>query len=124
MPSRGSSHPLIDRSTEASGVEHSDGPPGVRAQTSSRDSRPAGLAIKQPPVEYPLLVAASEDLRRGAEESARMLASLAPESSMQAAALLRDVKPCLADDRQRVVAEEMARRFEERAAARSRSALP
>jgi hypothetical protein len=49
---------------------------------------------------------------------------MAPESSMQAAALLREVKPRLADDRQREVAEEMARRFEERAAAGSRSALP
>jgi hypothetical protein len=80
--------------------------------------------MKQPPVEYPLLVAVSEDLRRGAGESARTLVSMVPETSMQAAALLRDVKPCLADDRQRGVAEEMARRFEERAAARSRSALP
>lgn len=65
----------------------------------------------------------SESLRRGAEESAERLASMAPETSMQAAALLRDVKPRLADDRQREVAEEMARRFEERAAARSRSLL-
>lgn len=48
---------------------------------------------------------------------------MAPESSMQAAALLREVKPRLAGDRQRRVAEEMARRFEERAAARSRSAF-
>jgi hypothetical protein len=69
-------------------------------------------------------MAVSEDLRRGAEESARRLASMAPESSTQAASLLREVKPRLADDRQRGVAEEMARRFEERATASSRSALP
>lgn len=75
-------------------------------------------------MEYPLLMTVSEVLRRGAEESAERLASMGPESSMQAAALLRDVKPRLADDRQREVAEEMARRFEERAADRSRSALP
>ncbi len=44
---------------------------------------------------------------------------MVPESGMQAATLLREVKPRLADDRQRGVAEEMARRFEERAAERS-----
>lgn len=75
------------------------------------------------PVRYPPLMGVSEDLRRGAEESARRLASMAPESSMQAAALLREVKPRLASDRERGVAEGMARRFEERAVARSRSAL-
>jgi hypothetical protein len=46
---------------------------------------------------------------------------MTPESSLRAAALLRDVEPRLRGDRQREVAEEMARRFEERAAARSRS---
>jgi hypothetical protein len=79
--------------------------------------------LRQALVRYPQLVAVSEELRRAAEESARRLASMAPESSMQAAALLREVKPRLAGDRQRRVAEEMARRFEERAAARSRSAF-
>lgn len=69
-------------------------------------------------------MAVSDDLRLSAEESARGLASMAPESSMQAATLLREVKPRLASDRERGVAEEMARRFEDRAAARSRSALP
>lgn len=39
---------------------------------------------------------------------------------LRAAALLRDVKPRLASDRQRTVAEEMARRFEERATAHLR----
>jgi hypothetical protein len=88
------------------------------------DSSRLALPVAQMAVRYPLLMAVSADIRRGAEESARRLASMAPESSMQAAALLREVKPGLADDRERGVAEEMARRFEERAAARSRSALP
>jgi hypothetical protein len=69
-------------------------------------------------------MAVSEELRRAGAESARELAAMEPESSMQAAALLRDAKTRLTHDRERVVAEEMARRFEERAAARSRSALP
>jgi hypothetical protein len=72
-------------------------------------------------MEYPLPVAVNEDLRQGARESARRLASMTPESSSRAAALLRDVKPRLASDQQRNVAEEMARRFDERAAAHSRA---
>jgi hypothetical protein len=75
------------------------------------------------PVRYSLLMAVSADLRRDAQEAARRLASMAPEASMQAAALLREVKPRLIDDRERGVAEEMARRFEGRAGARSRSAI-
>jgi hypothetical protein len=63
-------------------------------------------------------MAVSEDLRQVARESAWRLASMTPESSIRAAALLRDVKPRLATDQQRV-AEEMARRFDERAAAQS-----
>ena len=65
-------------------------------------------------------MAVSEDLRQVARESARSLASMTPESSIRAAALLRDVKPRLASDQQRNVAEEMARRFDERAVAHSR----
>jgi hypothetical protein len=65
-------------------------------------------------------MAVSEDLRQVARESTRRLASMTPESSIRAAALLRDVKPRLASDRQRNVAEEMACRFDERAAAHSR----
>jgi hypothetical protein len=71
-------------------------------------------------MEYPLLVAVSEDLRQCARESERKLASMMPDSSIRAAALLRHLKPRLASDQQRTVAEEMARRFEERAAAHSR----
>jgi hypothetical protein len=67
-------------------------------------------------LEYPLLVALSEDLRRSAWGSARRLAAMTPESSLRAAALLREVKPRLVNDRQAIVAEEMARRFEKRAA--------
>jgi hypothetical protein len=78
--------------------------------------------LSQMPVRYPPPMAVSEELRRGAEESAQRLASMAPESSMRAAALLQEVKPSLASDRERRVAEEMARSFEERAA-RSGSAL-
>ncbi len=44
---------------------------------------------------------------------------MTPESSLRAAALLREVKPRLANDQQAIVAEEMARRFEERAVAYS-----
>jgi hypothetical protein len=66
-------------------------------------------------------MAVSEDLRRRARESAESLASMTPESCLRAAALAREVKPRLAGDRQRDVAEEVARRFEERAFARSRS---
>jgi hypothetical protein len=69
-------------------------------------------------------MAVSEDLQQVARESARRLALMTPESSIRAAALLRDVKPRLASDQQRNVAKEMARRFDERAAAHSRPSSP
>jgi len=70
-------------------------------------------------MEYSLLVVVSDDLRQHARESAQKLASMTPDSSIRAAALLRQINPRLASDQQRTVAEEMARRFEERAAAHS-----
>lgn len=69
---------------------------------------------------YTLLVPISEELRRFARESEQRLASTAPETSRGAAALLREVMPRLSGERQRELAEEMARRFELRADAHSR----
>lgn len=69
-------------------------------------------------------MAVSEDLQQIARESTWRLALMTPESNIRAAALLRDVKPRLASDQQRNVAEEMARRFDERAAAHSRPSSP
>jgi hypothetical protein len=62
-----------------------------------------------------LLVAISEEL----QESDQRLAATTPEASRRAAALLREVMPRLSGERQRQLAEEMARRFELRADAHS-----
>jgi len=70
---------------------------------------------------YALFVAAAnEEFRRFARESEQWLAATAPETSRGAAALLREVMPRLSGERQRQLAEEMARRFESRADAHSR----
>lgn len=69
---------------------------------------------------YALFVMANEELRRFARESEQRLAATAPEISRGAAALLWEVVPRLSGERQRQVAEEMARRFESRADAHSR----
>jgi hypothetical protein len=69
---------------------------------------------------YALFVVANEELRRFARESEQRLAATAPETSRGAAALLREVMPRLSGERQRQLAEEMARRFESRADAHSR----
>jgi hypothetical protein len=49
----------------------------------------------------------SKDSCRLAEESNRRLAAMAPEAHLNAAALLREVMPRLADERQRALAEAM-----------------
>jgi hypothetical protein len=69
---------------------------------------------------YALFVVISEELGRLARESEQRLAATAPETSRGAAALLREVMPRLSGERQRQLAEEMARRFESRADAHSR----
>jgi hypothetical protein len=69
---------------------------------------------------YALFVAIGAELRRLARESEQRLAATAPETSRGAAALLREVMPRLSGERQRQLAEEMARRFESRADAHSR----
>jgi hypothetical protein len=69
---------------------------------------------------YALFVVISEELRRLARESEQRLAATAPETSRGTAVLLREVMPRLSSERQRQLAEEMARRFELRADARSR----
>jgi predicted DNA-binding protein len=61
----------------------------------------------------------TEELRRFGLESEQRLAATAPETSRGAAALLREVMPRLSGERQRQLAEEMARRFESRADAHS-----
>jgi hypothetical protein len=63
----------------------------------------------------------SKELDRLVEESGRRLAAMAPEAHFRAASLLREVVPRLADNRERDLAEAMARRFEGRAATRSLS---
>ncbi|MFI4993615.1 MAG: hypothetical protein ACHQCH_08395 [Solirubrobacterales bacterium] len=65
-------------------------------------------------------MAIGKDLDRLATESEQRLAATAPETSRRAAALLREVMPRLSGERQRQLAEEMARRFELRADAHSR----
>ena len=63
-----------------------------------------------------------EEVRSAAHESERRLASLTPAECLQTAAMLREVTiPRLATARQREVAEEVARRFERRANAYSKS---
>ncbi len=49
----------------------------------------------------------------------RELAEATPEQNSRTAVLLREVSPKLTSQRQRDIAEDMAKRFEERAAARS-----
>ena len=58
-----------------------------------------------------------ENLLRSVEDSRRQLDEMTPEASLAAARLLRDTEPRLATERQRELAEEMANRFERRAAA-------
>jgi hypothetical protein len=70
---------------------------------------------------YACPMTASKDSCRLTEESNRRLAAMAPEAHLNAAALLREVMPRLADERQRALAEAMACRFEGRAAQRSLS---
>jgi hypothetical protein len=65
-------------------------------------------------------VAVSEELSRFARESEQRLGATTPETSRGAAALLREVMPRLSGERQRQLAEEMARRFELRADTHSR----
>jgi predicted DNA-binding protein len=67
-----------------------------------------------------MTMAMSEELRRFVRESEQRLAATTPETSRGAAALLREVLPRLSGERQRQLAEEMARRFELRADAHSR----
>jgi hypothetical protein len=82
--------------------------------TSSFETRAAA------PATYALFVPISEELRRLVLESEQRLAATAPEISRGAAALLREAMPRLSGERQRQLAEEMARRFELRADAYSR----
>ncbi len=65
-----------------------------------------------------------EDLRRSVEESRKRLAAMTPEQNLAAARVARDAKPLLATDRQRELAEEAAKRFEERAAQSSPAPRP
>jgi hypothetical protein len=58
----------------------------------------------------------SEETRAIVAAARRELAEATPEQNRQAAALLREVRPKLTSQRQREIAEEMAKRFEERAA--------
>jgi hypothetical protein len=54
-------------------------------------------------------------------EARAELAAMSPEECVGCAGLLRDVKPSLTSERQREIAEEIARDFEARAAASSQS---
>jgi hypothetical protein len=60
-----------------------------------------------------------EEGRRSLEEAYRQLDAMTPERCLRAARLLRNTKPRLPTDRQREFAEEVARRFEARAAAKA-----
>jgi hypothetical protein len=64
-------------------------------------------------------VAVDDDGRRAAEDSRRHLEAMTPERSLRAARFMREYKPLLRNDRQRGLAEQMARRFEARAAAKA-----
>jgi predicted DNA-binding protein len=77
------------------------------------ETRAAALAA------YALFVMIAEELRRFALESEQRLDATAPEISRGAATLLREVMPQLSGERQRQLAEDMARRFESRADAYS-----
>ena len=61
-------------------------------------------------------MALSEDVRRRAEERRERVAAMTAEECLGVAALLRDVLPKLETERQRKLAQEMAERFEKRAA--------
>lgn len=61
----------------------------------------------------------SEETRAAVAAARRELADATPEQNRQAAAFTREVRPKLTSQRQREIAEDMAKRFEERAAARS-----
>jgi hypothetical protein len=65
-------------------------------------------------------MAIGEDHAELAQES-RGLVAIAPQASIRAAALLREVVPRLSGDKQRAIAKEMAHRFEQRAIQSSRS---
>ncbi|HUA73914.1 MAG TPA: hypothetical protein VL988_04080 [Solirubrobacteraceae bacterium] len=60
-------------------------------------------------------------IRREVEECERELASATPETNLRSAALLREVMPKLTSVRQRELAEEIAKEFEQRAHAQSLS---
>jgi hypothetical protein len=85
----------------------------------------AGRSIEQPTsghgqrrlTEYAVPNVMDDDLRRSVEESRQRLAAMSPEQNLAAARLARHSMPRLATDRQRELAEEAAKRFEERAAA-------
>lgn len=66
----------------------------------------------------------SKDLLLEAEKSRARVGSMTPTESLRAAALLRDVKPSLETGRQRELAEELAREFEERAAVHTSASPP
>jgi hypothetical protein len=69
---------------------------------------------------YALFVMISEELGRLAREIEQWLTAMAPETSRGVVALLREVMPRLSGERQRQLAEKMARRFESRADVHSR----
>jgi hypothetical protein len=60
----------------------------------------------------------SEETRAIAAAARRELAEMTSEQSRRTAAFLREVRSKLTSQRQRDIAEDMAKRFEERAAAR------
>lgn len=74
--------------------------------------------------EYAVLHGMDDDLRRSVEESRQRLEAMTPEQNLAAARLARDAKPRLATDRQRELAEEAAKRFEERAGAHTSPSPP
>jgi hypothetical protein len=61
-------------------------------------------------------MAIDADLWRAGEEAERRVSAMSREDCLAAAKVARDVKPILATDRQRQIAEALAVRFEERAA--------
>ncbi len=58
----------------------------------------------------------SQETRAFLAAARRELAEATPEQNRRSAALLREVRPKLTSQRQREIAEEMTKRFEERAA--------
>lgn len=65
-----------------------------------------------------------EDLQRSVEEARREFEGMTPEKSLAVARLVRKAKPRLETERQRELAEEMASRFEQRAAAHASPSRP